>query len=135
VKTQRTKKRQTKARQRRLKVAQKRIAERERRIRQRNRHTVANNQQPMMSAAESLHTGLARAEQEECGNGEVSRSLVTDLPARILIVFSCYLSLRRALIWRVPAIGYNGGLSSLRLIAQRRLKQVSNQAHNGFSAT
>jgi len=51
VKTQRTKKRQTKARQRRLKVAQKRIAERERRIRQRNRHTVENNQQPMMSAA------------------------------------------------------------------------------------
>lgn len=51
MKTQRTKKRQTKARQRRLKVAQKRIAERERRIRQRNRHTVENNQQPMMSAA------------------------------------------------------------------------------------
>ena len=51
MKTERTKKRQTKARQRRLKVSQKRIADRERRIRQRNTHTVENNQQPMMSAA------------------------------------------------------------------------------------
>jgi hypothetical protein len=89
VKTQRTKKRHTKTRQRRLKVTQKRIAERDRRVRQRNRHTVANNQQPMMSAAGIQYEvadrntaicyggiGLIHSLAQQCGLVEASNSNV-----------------------------------------------------------
>ena len=68
MQTLRTPKQKTKARQRRLKVAQKRIGARQRRLRQRNRHTVANNQQPMMSAA-GIQSEIADRNTATCYGG------------------------------------------------------------------